>query len=42
MVLNLQFFKKGHNLAGLFIAFIQASLLSLLFLPGSLLQLTLV
>ena len=31
-------FKKGHNVTGLFIAFIQASSLSLLYLPGSLLQ----
>ena len=34
-------FMKGHNLTGLFIAFIQASFLSLLLLPGSLLQETL-
>ena len=36
-----QIFKKGYNLTCLFIAFIQASLLSLLLLPGSLLQDTL-
>ena len=36
-----QIFKKGHNLTGLFITFIQASFLSLLLLPGRLLQETL-
>ena len=36
-----QIFKKGHNLTGLFIAFIHASLLSLLLLLGRLLQDTL-
>ena len=42
VVLNLlPNFQKGHNLTGLFIAFIQTSLSSLLLLPGSLLQETL-
>ena len=36
-----QIFKKGHNPTGLFIPFIQASLLSLFLFPGSFLQETL-